>query len=240
MSSRRLEAPHGVRVELDAEPGPGGQLNVSGHRTQRLREQAEEHGVVVAHAEHVASLGLDGERDKLLGPELIQMICTPAEQQRTAAADAIVYFAAKEAFYKCQYPLTRQFLDFVHPSFDKGYPAQLGFPAIIPQDAFPAIIIDGVLPFGSGRGGFAGGYRRQHTIQVADSLTWTKGVHVFKVGTDQRWNRFNFVNRLNPSGSFNFGASLTNNPLSPAGTVCLYSSVDVDVLADVNGWFETS
>jgi hypothetical protein len=113
---------------------------------------------------------------------------------------------------------TRQFLDFVHPSFDKGYPAQLGFPTIIPQDAFPAIIIDGVLPFGSGRGGFAGGYRRQHTIQVADSVTWTKGVHVFKFGTDQRWNRFNFVNRLNPSGSFNFGAGLTNNPLVPAGS----------------------
>jgi hypothetical protein len=113
---------------------------------------------------------------------------------------------------------TRQFLDFVHPSFDKGYPAQLGFPTIIPQDALPAIIIDGVLPFGSGRGGFAGGYRRQHTIQVADSVTWTKGVHVFKFGTDQRWNRFNFVNRLNPSGSFNFGAGLTNNPQVPAGS----------------------
>lgn len=113
---------------------------------------------------------------------------------------------------------TRQFLDFVHPSFDKGYPAQLGFPAIIPQDAFPAIVIDGVLPFGSGRGGFAGGYRRQHTVQIADSMTWTRGRHVFKFGTDQRWNRFNFVNRLNPSGNFTFGGGLTNNPQRPAGT----------------------
>ena len=69
-------------------------------------------GVVVARAEQYASLGLDAERDKELSPELIQMICTPAEQQRTDPVDAIVYFAAKEAFYKCQHPLTRQFLDF--------------------------------------------------------------------------------------------------------------------------------
>ncbi len=113
---------------------------------------------------------------------------------------------------------TRQDLVFQHPSFDLGLPSQLGFPSIIPQDAFPPIVIDGVLPFGSGRGGFAGGYRRHHTIQVSDSLTWIFGRHTFKIGTDQRWNRLNFVNRLNPSGSFNFSNSLTNNPQAPAGT----------------------
>jgi hypothetical protein len=112
----------------------------------------------------------------------------------------------------------RQYLIFQHPSFDKGYPAQLGFPAIFPQDAFPPIVIDGVLAFGSGRGGFAGGHRRHHSVQVADSLTWTAGRHVVKFGTDQRWNRLNFVNRLNPSGSFSFSNSLTNNPQRPAGT----------------------
>ncbi|MEK7831890.1 MAG: TonB-dependent receptor, partial [Acidobacteriota bacterium] len=112
----------------------------------------------------------------------------------------------------------RQYLVFQHPSFDRGYPAQLGFPAIFPQDAFPPISIDGVLPFGSGRGGFAGGHRRHHTVQISDSLTWTKGRHVLKFGTDQRWNRLNFVNRLNPSGNFTFGGALTNNPLAPAGT----------------------
>lgn len=79
-------------------------------------------------------------------------------------------------------------------------------------------MIDGVLPFGAGRFGFAGGYRKHHTIQVTDSLTWIKGRHAFNMGTDQRWNRLNFVNRLNPSGIFNFSANLTNNPLAPAGT----------------------
>ena len=112
----------------------------------------------------------------------------------------------------------RQYLVFQHPSFDKGYPAQLGFPSIFPQDALPPVIIDGLLPFGSGRGGFAGGHRRHHTVQFTDSLTWTKGSHVVKMGTDQRWNRLNFINRLNPSGNFQFGAALTNNPQKPAGT----------------------
>jgi 4'-phosphopantetheinyl transferase EntD len=69
-------------------------------------------GVVVARAERYASLGLDAERDKELSPEMIRMICTPQERANTPAQDAIVYFAAKEAFYKCQYPLTRQFLEF--------------------------------------------------------------------------------------------------------------------------------
>ncbi|HEY6401029.1 MAG TPA: hypothetical protein VI479_06450, partial [Blastocatellia bacterium] len=113
---------------------------------------------------------------------------------------------------------TRQDLVFQHPSFDQGLPAQLGFPSIIPQDAFPPIVIDGVLAIGSARGGFAGGYRKHHTIQVTDSLTWIKGRHAFKMGSDQRWNRLNYVNRVNPSGNFSFGAGLTNNPQAPAGT----------------------
>ena len=112
----------------------------------------------------------------------------------------------------------RQYLVFQHPSFEKGYPGQLGFPSIFPQDAFPPINIAGMLPFGSGRGGFAGGHRRHHTVQFTDSLTWTKGRHIIKMGTDQRWNRLNFVNRLNPSGNFQFTSALTSNPQRPQGT----------------------
>jgi outer membrane receptor protein involved in Fe transport len=113
---------------------------------------------------------------------------------------------------------TRQYLIFVHPSFDQGWPARLGFPAIFPQDAFPPVQIDGLLAIGAARGGFAGGHRLQHSIQIADSLTWTRGHHVIKMGTDQRWIRLNFVNRVNPSGNFTFASALTNSPQSPAGT----------------------
>lgn len=113
---------------------------------------------------------------------------------------------------------TRQFLDFQHPSFDKDWPRQLGFPPILPQDAFPPVSISGMLSIGSGRGGFAGGHRKQHVVQAADSVTIISGRHVIKVGTDQRWSRLNFVNRLNPSGNFNFDGGLTNNPQRPAGS----------------------
>jgi Carboxypeptidase regulatory-like domain len=113
---------------------------------------------------------------------------------------------------------TRQYLVFQHPSFDQDFPSQLGFPSIFPQDAFPAVQIEGMLFFGSGRGGFAAGHRRQHTVQVADSLTIVKGKHTLKVGTDQRWVRLNFVNRLNPSGNFGFNSGLTNDPQRTAGT----------------------
>jgi hypothetical protein len=114
--------------------------------------------------------------------------------------------------------LTRQDLDFRHPSLGRDWPAQLGFPSIIPQDAFPAVNITGMLPFGSGRGGFAGGYRKSHTIQLADSLTFLRGKHMVKLGMDQRWIRLNFANLRNPSGNFAFSDSLTNNPQRPAGT----------------------
>ena len=71
--------------------------------------------VVVANAQRFRSLGLDVEVDKPLTPEIVRMVCTERERRtlgERSARDAIVYFAAKEAFYKCQYPLTKRFLDF--------------------------------------------------------------------------------------------------------------------------------
>lgn len=111
---------------------------------------------------------------------------------------------------------TRQYLPFVHPSFDQEWPKQLGYPAIIPQDQFPPVNIGGVLAIGSS--GFSAGLRAQQIIQIADSVTITRGNHSIKTGFDYRWWRLSFVNRAQPSGNFNFNTDLTNNPLSPAGT----------------------
>lgn len=69
--------------------------------------------VAVAPASAWLSLGLDVEQDRQLEPTMIEVICTPRERARLAARDAILVFAAKEAYYKCQYPLTRRFLDFL-------------------------------------------------------------------------------------------------------------------------------
>jgi len=112
--------------------------------------------------------------------------------------------------------VTRQDLPFLHPSFDQNWPDKLGYPKIIPQDQFPPIVITGLLNIGSD--GFSGGKRAQHAVQFADSLTWVRGRHQLKFGVDQRWLRLNWVNRLNPSGRFDFSSSLTNDPQRPAGT----------------------
>ena len=112
--------------------------------------------------------------------------------------------------------VTRQNLPFLHPSFDQGWPEKLGYPKIIPQDQFPPVTISGLISIGSS--GFSGGKRAQHSVQFADSLTWIRGRHQVKFGVDLRYLRLNWVNRLNPSGLFNFTAGLTNNPLVPAGT----------------------
>lgn len=112
--------------------------------------------------------------------------------------------------------LSRHDLLFTHPGFDGGWPAKLGYSPVLPQDAFPSINIAGML--GMGGGTFAGGRRATTTVMFADSLTWVRNSHTIKAGVDQRFYQQNWVNRRAPSGSFDFSAALTGNPLAPAGT----------------------
>ncbi len=66
-----------------------------------------------------ASLGVDVEGVTAAGADIEALVCTPAERRWLNAQSAAqrernirLLFSAKEAFYKCQYPLTRTFLDF--------------------------------------------------------------------------------------------------------------------------------
>lgn len=75
--------------------------------------------VVVARCHGVQSLGLDVEDLRVLEPSMLDLVLTPGERQWLDAQPAalrpmlpIVMFSAKEAYYKCQYPITRGFLDF--------------------------------------------------------------------------------------------------------------------------------
>jgi len=74
---------------------------------------------VVAGRDSFLGVGVDSEVAGDVKPELWEMICTPreiawlgslpgAEQARAAT----LIFSAKEAFYKCQYPASVEFLDF--------------------------------------------------------------------------------------------------------------------------------
>jgi 4'-phosphopantetheinyl transferase EntD len=75
---------------------------------------------VVASRHQLRALGLDAEPAGRVKPELWHRICTPEElailqgQDAAAAmAAATVLFSAKEAFYKCQYMLTGEWLGFM-------------------------------------------------------------------------------------------------------------------------------
>lgn len=112
--------------------------------------------------------------------------------------------------------ITRQYLPFLHPSFDQNWPEKLGYPSIIPQDAFPPVQITGLLTIGNPN--FSGGLRAQNIAQIVDQVSIIRGKHTLKAGMDLRDWRNSFVNRLNPSGNFQFTTALTGNPLTPAGT----------------------
>lgn len=76
-------------------------------------------GVVVARRGVILGLGLDVECDTPLSRRAAERICSPAEREHLTAlagreleAWAKLVFSAKEAFYKCYYPLARTRLGF--------------------------------------------------------------------------------------------------------------------------------
>jgi 4'-phosphopantetheinyl transferase EntD len=76
-------------------------------------------GAAVAPAALWVSIGVDAERDDALDRELWPDICLPeelawldAQSVGSRVAMATIFFCAKEAFYKCQYPISRRWLDF--------------------------------------------------------------------------------------------------------------------------------
>ena len=48
--------------------------------------------------------------------------------------------------------------------------------------------------------------------QIADSLTWLKGRHTFKMGGDLRWERLNVLQPPSPTGSFTFSSLFSDQP----------------------------
>lgn len=72
----------------------------------------------VAKRSHVQALGIDAERVQKVSPDLWGDICTPTELESLRAMSkswqnrfAALAFSAKEALYKAQFSLTREWLD---------------------------------------------------------------------------------------------------------------------------------
>lgn len=76
-------------------------------------------GVVAARIGTVRSIGVDAERRDAVHQRLWSQIAAPEElawltslNPDIAVEHATLIFSAKEAFYKCQFPLTREWLSF--------------------------------------------------------------------------------------------------------------------------------
>jgi len=89
--------------------------------------------VAVAREGAARSLGLDMEADLRLEQKLWSLILTPREVRAIEAlpadqreARAMVVFSAKEALYKCQYPVTGLYLDFLEAEIELRDPGKDG------------------------------------------------------------------------------------------------------------------
>jgi 4'-phosphopantetheinyl transferase EntD len=100
---------------------------------------------VVARQCDLKSVGLDCEVIDSVDEDLWSRICTPGEIERLAQLppagrnrQAALIFAAKEAFYKCQFPLTRAWVGFEDVVIEPlDWPATTGGLRIIPQKTLP-------------------------------------------------------------------------------------------------------
>ncbi len=86
-----------------------------------------------------------------------------------------------------------------------GLPATARFPTTV-----PTFLIAGYQQLGS-PGNTASNFGTSVT-EVADTLTWMKGRHTFKVGADLRWERVNALQPPSPTGAFTFSNLFTDLP----------------------------
>lgn len=108
--------------------------------------------------------------------------------------------------------VARQIFDFKVASAGGNWPQQLGLPAIVPNDTFPALG-NGLPGVNTGTVGKRGGA----VWQLFDSLTWLHGNHTTKFGTELRLTQANNLQKSAPSGNFQFPTTLTDNAAPIAG-----------------------
>ncbi|MEK7405251.1 MAG: hypothetical protein AAB225_09095 [Acidobacteriota bacterium] len=111
--------------------------------------------------------------------------------------------------------LARQYFTFIHTTYGQGWPQKLGLPASVPALTRPVMSGTNIPDLDIGP---SNGYRAGLTTQLAETVTYIRGRHTMKYGADIRLLQGHNINMSRPSGSFNFGGSLTTDPQRPAGT----------------------
>jgi 4'-phosphopantetheinyl transferase EntD len=107
---------------------------------------------VVARQSELPGVGVDCEVVASVNEGVWPHICVPSEVERLRTLigqerqrQAALTFAAKEAFYKCQFPLTRAWVGFEEVAIERlGGPAEEGVFRIVPQHplTLPAAVIE--------------------------------------------------------------------------------------------------
>lgn len=113
-------------------------------------------GAVVALSQHFRGIGLDAEIVGRVTADTWPQLFTDEDSAQLAAVSgdlrarlATIMFSAKEAFYKCQFALTRQWVEFRDVSIQlDSSDARQGAFVVRPARTFP--LLDSVLPL-SGR-----------------------------------------------------------------------------------------
>jgi len=109
---------------------------------------------------------------------------------------------------------TRRSVDRTAVQLGASASASLGLPGIPSNGRFPntlpTFLIAGYQQLGSPPNTVSN--FGTSVTQVADSLTWFRGRHTFKLGVDLRWERLNVLQPPSPTGSFTFSNLFTDLP----------------------------
>jgi 4'-phosphopantetheinyl transferase EntD len=143
---------HGFAMVSDPSGAPKWPPAVAGSITHTRRMDGGFAAAVAAPKSVVHSLGIDAESDRGLTEDLWPSVLRDEERAHLArlpSADrlrvASLMFSAKECYYKLQYPLTGQFLDFSAATI--GIDTESGtFTVTVRQDAGSAFHVGDVLP----------------------------------------------------------------------------------------------
>ena len=103
-------------------------------------------------------------------------------------------------------------------NFDKNLAAQLGFPGVpfTPiNGGLPSLTFsDGTAAIGSST--YLPSVEKQNSFVFTDNLTWIRGRHSIKFGTEVRLEQFTIFQPAASRGSMDFGSQFTDNPAAPA------------------------
>ncbi len=109
--------------------------------------------------------------------------------------------------------INRHYFVFRAAHYGGDWPRKLGLPPSVPNVTMPRPV-NGLPNFRTGTSGVRGTL----TWQFFEMATYIRGSHTMKFGGDIRLQRGNNFQETEASGTFQFPAALTGNPLSPAGT----------------------